>query len=74
MKRKIISTIGLGICLLLSPTLQAQHLYSLDECRQLALEHNAQMKIAGNKSKMARLEKKKQPLTSFPPFHLLVQR
>ena len=70
MKRKIISTIGLGICLLLSPTLQAQQLYSLDECRQLALEHNAQMKIAGNKSKMARQEKKEATTNFFPSISL----
>lgn len=70
MKRKIISTIGLGICLLVAPTLQAQQLYSLDECRQLALEHNAQMKIAGNKSKMARQEKKEATTNFFPSISL----
>lgn len=45
---------------------KAQQLYSLEQCRQLALEQNAQMKIAANKTMMAKQEKR-EAVTNFLP-------
>lgn len=60
----------LGFCLMACPTMEAQQLYSLGECRQMAIECNAQMKIASNKSKMAMQEKKEAATNFFPSISL----
>lgn len=45
---------------------EAQQQYSLQECRQMALEQNAQMKVAVNKTKIATQEKR-EAVTNFLP-------
>ena len=49
---------------------KAQQLYSLEQCRQLALEQNAQMKIAANKTMMAKQEKREAVTNFFPSISL----
>lgn len=66
MRSKILSTICLGMGLLACPILKAQQIYSLDECRQMAMEHNAQMKIAARQSQIA-VQQKKETVTNFFP-------
>ena len=46
--------------------LKAQQLYTLEECRQMALEQNAKMKVAVNKTKIATQEKR-EAVTNFLP-------
>lgn len=47
-------------------TLQAQQSYSLEQCRQMALTQNAQMRISANKTMIAKLEKR-EAATNFLP-------
>lgn len=47
-------------------TLQAQQSYSLEQCRQMALIQNAQMRISANKTKIAKQEKR-EAATNFLP-------
>ena len=46
--------------------LKAQQLYTLEECRQMALEQNAKMKVAANKAQMAKQEKREAATNFFP--------
>lgn len=46
--------------------LKAQQLYTLEECRQMALEQNAKMKVAANKTQMAKQEKREAVTNFFP--------
>lgn len=47
-------------------TLQAQQSYSLEQCRQMALTQNAQMRISANKTMIAKQEKR-EAATNFLP-------
>lgn len=47
-------------------TLQAQQSYSLEQCRQMALTQNAQMRISANKTMIAKQEKR-EAATNFSP-------
>lgn len=49
---------------------KAQQLYSLEQCLQLSLEQNAQMKIAANKTMMAKQEKREAVTNFFPSISL----
>lgn len=64
MRRRL--SIFLVVGMLMTASASAQHLYSLLECKQMALEHNAKMKIASNKTLMAKQEKK-EAFTNFLP-------
>ena len=50
--------------------LKAQQLYTLEECRQMALEQNAKMKVAANKTQMAKQEKHEAVTNFFPSISL----
>ena len=50
--------------------LKAQQLYTLEECRQMALEQNAKMKVAANKTQMAKQEKREAVTNFFPSISL----
>ena len=50
--------------------LKAQQLYTLEECRQMALEQNAKMKVAANKTQMAKQEKREAATNFFPSITL----
>ena len=50
--------------------LKAQQLYTLEECRQMALEQNAKMKVAANKAQMAKQEKREAATNFFPSITL----
>ena len=50
--------------------LKAQQLYTLEECRQMALEQNAKMKVAVNKTQMAKQEKREAVTNFFPSISL----
>ena len=50
--------------------LKAQQLYTLEECRQMALEQNAKMKVATNKAQMAKQEKLEAATNFFPSITL----
>ena len=50
--------------------LKAQQLYTLEECRQMALEQNAKMKVAANKTQMAKQEKREATTNFFPTITL----
>lgn len=50
--------------------LKAQQLYTLEECRQMALEQNAKMKVAANKAQMAKQEKREAATNFFPSISL----
>lgn len=50
--------------------LKAQQLYTLEECRQMALEQNAKMKVAVNKTQMAKQEKREAATNFFPSITL----
>ena len=50
--------------------LKAQQLYTLEECRQMALEQNAKMKVAANKTQMAKQEKHEAVTNFFPSITL----
>lgn len=50
--------------------LKAQQLYMLEECRQMALEQNAKMKVAANKTQMAKQEKHEAVTNFFPSISL----
>ena len=50
--------------------LKAQQLYTLEECRQIALEQNAKMKVAANKTQMAKQEKREAVTNFFPSISL----
>ena len=50
--------------------LKAQQLYTLEECRQMALEQNAKMKVAANKTQMAKHEKREAATNFFPSISL----
>ena len=50
--------------------LKAQQLYTLEECRQMALEQNAKMKVAANKAQMAKQEKREAVTNFFPSISL----
>ena len=50
--------------------LKAQQLYTLEECRQMALEQNAKMKVAANKKQMAKQEKREAATNFFPSITL----
>ena len=50
----------------LHTTLQAQQSYSLEQCRQMALTQNAQMRISANKTMIAKQEKR-EAATNFLP-------
>lgn len=54
------------IALLLSVTASAQQRYTLDQCRNLALAHNARLKMAEN-DVMAATQGRKEALTNFFP-------
>ena len=54
------------IALLLSVTASAQQRYTLDQCRNLALAHNAHLKMADN-DVMAAIQGRKEALTNFFP-------
>lgn len=64
------------ICICLAATLfaissaKAQQRYSLQECREMALEQNAQMKVAVNKTKIAKQEKREAVTNFFPSISL----
>ena len=64
MKKNLYSCVIL--CLFASSSLNAQQLYSLQDCRQMALEHNARMKTARNQTVIAEQEKK-EAFTNFLP-------
>lgn len=51
---------------LTTTAVSAQQLYSLQECCQMALEQNAQMKVAANKTMIAKQEKN-EAITNFLP-------
>lgn len=48
----------------------AQQQYSLHECTEMALKHNARMKVAANKTEMARMEKREAVTNFFPSLSL----
>ena len=50
--------------------LKAQQLYTLEECRQMALEQNAKMKVAANKAQIAKQEKREAATNFFPSISL----
>ena len=50
--------------------LKAQQLYTLEECRQMALEQNAKMKVTANKIQMAKQEKREAATNFFPSITL----
>ena len=50
--------------------MKAQQLYTLEECRQMALEQNAKMKVAANKTQMAKQEKREATTNFFPTITL----
>ena len=50
--------------------LKAQQLYTLEKCRQMALEQNAKMKVAANKTQMAKQEKREAATNFFPSITL----
>lgn len=50
--------------------LKAQQLYTLEECRQMALEQNVKMKVAANKAQMAKQEKREAATNFFPSITL----
>ena len=50
--------------------LKAQQLYTLEESRQMALEQNAKMKVAANKTQMAKQEKHEAVTNFFPSISL----
>ena len=50
--------------------MKAQQLYTLEECRQMALEQNAKMKVAANKAQMAKQEKREAATNFFPSISL----
>lgn len=64
MKRNLYSCVIL--CLFAFSSLNAQQLYSLQECRQMALEYNVRMKTARNQILIAEQEKK-EAFTNFLP-------
>ena len=51
-------------------SMKAQQLYTLEECRQMALEQNAKMKVAANKTQMAKQEKREAVTNFFPSITL----
>ena len=63
--RKKISIYGI-LSLFALTSVSAQQLYSLQECKQMALEHNVQMKVASNKVLMAKQDKK-EAFTNYLP-------
>ena len=64
MKKRI--SIYFALSLFALTSVDAQQLYSLQKCKQMALEHNAQMKVASNKALMAKQDKK-EAFTNYLP-------
>ncbi|MBE6302914.1 MAG: TolC family protein [Bacteroidales bacterium] len=58
------------VALVFQSPMKAQQLYSLEECRQMALEQNAKMKVAANKAQMAKQEKREAVTNFFPSISL----
>lgn len=58
------------VALVFQSPMKAQQLYSLEECRQMALEQNAKMKVAANKTQMAKQEKREAVTNFFPSISL----
>ncbi len=58
------------VALALQSSMKAQHQYSLQECRQLALEQNSKIKVATNKTQMAKQEKREAVTNFFPSISL----
>ena len=63
---KKIAFICFSVLAFVHTTMQAQQSYSLEQCRQMALTQNAQMRISANKTMIAKQEKR-EAATNFLP-------